>query len=325
MHSHTQQTASTVGIIMPCYNLGAFIPTAIDSILRQTYTHYTVYIIDDASPDSTTHETLQKLAQKLPSNFVFDYQTKNRGMHRVTNYAAKKVTADYLFIFSPDDELKETYLEETVHYLDTHPETAAVCTWLEYFGENTGVKKYSKDSCTLPAMLLENGFSGAAVIRKDAWNAVGGYDEHRSQKVHEDYNLWLAMLRSGYTLGVVPRPLLRYRIRADSLSHSIDSKTEIAWVRHITTKYSDLFEQYASTVVRHIWEESIQTRLGYRKAMNGHEWLDREYKNQVIKIRNLEEENRFLLNQLSTIKSSKVYRLARRVHRLFTPPMRKKG
>jgi len=42
-----------VSIIMPAYNAARFIGAAIDSVLAQTYTHWELIIIDDASSDET--------------------------------------------------------------------------------------------------------------------------------------------------------------------------------------------------------------------------------------------------------------------------------
>lgn len=316
---------STVGIVMPCYNLGPYIDAAVKSVLAQSFKNYTVYIVDDASTDKETVKTLQQLAKNLPDNFTVDFQVKNRGMHKVTNYAAKKIKADYLFIFSPDDELRETYLEETVSYLDKHPSTAAVCTWLEYFEEDTGIKKYSQKGCTLPSMLLENGFSGAAVIRKSVWDSAGGYDPHPSQKVHEDYNFWLGLLGDGYSLGVINKPLFRYRIRSQSISHSVDPIAEIAWMEYITSKYKNLFDQYASIIIPHIWREGILRHASYKETLAGHEWLDAEYKKQLKTIESLANENALISERIERIEANRIYRIMKRVRSLLSPLMRNKG
>ena len=42
-----------VSVIIPCYNVSAYVNRAIQSIINQTYTNIEVWIIDDASTDDT--------------------------------------------------------------------------------------------------------------------------------------------------------------------------------------------------------------------------------------------------------------------------------
>ena len=50
-----------ISVLMPCFNHGAFIGEAIDSVLTQTFQDFEIIVVDDRSADRTP-EILQRLA-----------------------------------------------------------------------------------------------------------------------------------------------------------------------------------------------------------------------------------------------------------------------
>ena len=52
-----------VSIIVPCYNVEAYLPNCIESVLHQSYPHWELILVDDGSPDRCG-EMCDKYAQK---------------------------------------------------------------------------------------------------------------------------------------------------------------------------------------------------------------------------------------------------------------------
>ena len=65
MSSHNNKNKKPlISVIMPVYNVEAFVSEAIDSILNQTYTDFEFIIIDDASTDDHTWDIVRSYTDK---------------------------------------------------------------------------------------------------------------------------------------------------------------------------------------------------------------------------------------------------------------------
>jgi glycosyltransferase involved in cell wall biosynthesis len=97
-------------IIIPTYNRATFIGKAIDSILAQTYSHWELIIIDDASSDAT-REVLKKYSDpriKFYRNEVNSERSASR------NRGIELATGEYICFLDSDDYYYSHHLE-TVH------------------------------------------------------------------------------------------------------------------------------------------------------------------------------------------------------------------
>src|SRR5690606_30255523 len=54
----------SASFVIPCYNLGRYLPEAVESVLAQTRTDYELLIVDDGSTDAHTRDTLEALARR---------------------------------------------------------------------------------------------------------------------------------------------------------------------------------------------------------------------------------------------------------------------
>jgi glycosyltransferase involved in cell wall biosynthesis len=199
-----------VSVLVPCFNQGAWIDEAIDSVLAQTFQDFEIVVVDDGS----TGETRERLtAWSRPKTRVI--RTENRGLPAARNAAAAVSSAEFLCALDADDRLAPAWLEKAVAFLDGHRGVAFVSHWFETFGDERWT--WTPSRCDLKAMLARNAINGAALVRRTAFDALGGFDE-RMREGCEDWDFWLRAIERGYEGAIIPEVLFHYRRTATSMS-----------------------------------------------------------------------------------------------------------
>lgn len=273
---YDQHTKCRVGIFMPCYNMGQYLEDSLGTLDKQTFKDFFVIIADDASSSEETKSILKKINK--PSYTIY-FEKKNLGLIKISNKYMSMLNADYVMLFSPDDLLHPDFLKEHVDYLDSNPGVHAVSSWIQEFGDNNNIIKYYDKLCKLPHMLIENHFSGAALMRKTAWETAGKYDTARVFYPNLDYELWLSMLEKGFKLGTIHKPLFYWRVVGDSLSHRMSPKELLAFRVALLKKYANLYKDHSLFVTERNLKKLSDFEEYYLESEKGHAWLDKQYKN----------------------------------------------
>ena len=203
--------APRISVLMPCFNHGIFIGEAIRSVLDQTVSDAEIIVVDDGSTDQSTVELLTGL--RVPRTTVL--RTANRGLPAARNFAAHHARGDVFCALDADDRLAPKWFERALDVLDAQPDVAFVSHWLETFGDERWT--WTPASCDLPALLARNTVNGAALVRRTAFDAVGGYDESMRDGC-EDWDFWLRLVERGYRGVIVPEVFFYYRRNAASMS-----------------------------------------------------------------------------------------------------------
>ena len=97
-----------VSVIMPVYNVEAYITESLHSIMRQTLTDLQIICVNDGSTDCTM-EMLIKLAAEDPRVIVVEQQ--NQGQSAARNKGVTIATGEYVYFFDSDDILVDNALE----------------------------------------------------------------------------------------------------------------------------------------------------------------------------------------------------------------------
>ena len=203
-----------ISVLLPCFNDGEWLDEAVQSVLDQTWPRFEIVIVNDGSTDPATQNKLRSWA--MPRTRVI--HSENRGLPGARNLAAGHAAGDVYCALDADDRLAPTWFEKGMAVLSARRDLAFVSHWLETFGDERWT--WSPGRCDLPALLARNTVNGAALIRRSAFEAVGGYDEQLRHGC-EDWDFWLRLVEQGFQGTIVPEVLFHYRRRPDSMSRAM--------------------------------------------------------------------------------------------------------
>jgi glycosyltransferase involved in cell wall biosynthesis len=221
-----------VSVVAPCYNGGPFIDRLLAALAAQTFRDFEIIIVDDGSDKATR----AKLATLDPSIRVI-HQT-NQGPAAARNTGFRHARADLVLAIDCDDVIESTYLVETVTALRASPpDVGFAVTYERKVGRRTG---HVEATFKLFDQLFTNRLNSCMLVRKEAWQAVGGYDE-RMREGYEDWEFTVALGRAGYRCIVIPKTLFIYMTRGDGLMMSRSFRMHAELWRRMRTKHSELY------------------------------------------------------------------------------------
>ena len=106
-----------VAVLLATYNGEKYIGQQLDSLLRQSFTDFVVYISDDGSTDSTIY-IIEDYAKRFPAKFrLIDDENKHKGAARNFMSMLHQVQADYYFFCDQDDVWLEDKMQVTLSAL----------------------------------------------------------------------------------------------------------------------------------------------------------------------------------------------------------------
>lgn len=95
-----------VSIIMPVYNVEAYVEKAIQSILRQTFPDFELIIVDDGSSD----DSMAVVSKYANDSRIKILHKENAGVSAARNDGIKAATGTYIGFVDSDDEVDEEFL-----------------------------------------------------------------------------------------------------------------------------------------------------------------------------------------------------------------------
>ncbi len=107
-----------VDVIVPIYNVEAYLPQCLDGFLSQTVRRFRVLLIDDGSSDSSG-AIADAYAKERPDLFTVVHQ-KNKGLGGARNTGLSLVKAPYTWFFDSDDFCGPRTMEAFQRALNQH-------------------------------------------------------------------------------------------------------------------------------------------------------------------------------------------------------------
>lgn len=128
-----------LSIVIPCYNIAAFIGAALDSLLKQPYTinkDFEIICVDDCSTD----DTLLQLHQYDQYGIKIIALDKNAGVSHARNEGLKHANGDFIWFFDADDLAASISIQTIFNALSTSAtDIDAIRFYASYVEENSSI------------------------------------------------------------------------------------------------------------------------------------------------------------------------------------------
>lgn len=215
-----------VTVIMPAYNAERFIEEAISSVIGQTVSDWELLVLDDCSRDGTC-AIVERLAAEDGRITLLRNET-NRGVSRTRNRGLDLARGRYVAFLDSDDVWHPEKLEKQI---DRACKTGAELVFCSYgivnsTGEKAKTDYIVPDSIDFDGLLKENVIGCSTVLLTDA---VARQYRFQTDFYHEDYVLWLSLLKQGYKAAGCTEILVDWRYLENSRSFDKRKSARNRW------------------------------------------------------------------------------------------------
>jgi GT2 family glycosyltransferase len=189
-----------VSVIVPVRNEEAQIGRTLEALLANSYPSFEILVVDDASTDAT-RSSVEAFCASGRVRLIHNGECV--GPSRATNLAARQTGADFLFLIDGDCTPAADWIEQGARSL----RTTGVCAveGAVYYAEprptfrhRVPINPFYNLARRGPLTVPQTDYANTSfAVRRDAFLAVGGFNEERYPYGREDTDLGLRLRRLG--------------------------------------------------------------------------------------------------------------------------------
>lgn len=167
-----------VSVIIPIYNLDAYLHQCVESVRRQTYVHLEIILVDDGSTDKAPE--LCEYFRKIDAR-VSVIRQRNSGLVAARKAGLKESRGEYIFYLDGDDWIDDTCIEEYVSSMtEFHVDVVIGDYKRDFLGASEIIRNqiapgyYDRtriETEVLPVMVSHEGFFGHG-LRTYSWGKL---------------------------------------------------------------------------------------------------------------------------------------------------------
>ena len=268
-----------VSVIVPVYNVEAYLEKCLESLGRQTLKEIEIIVIDDESPDNC-NDIIKKYEKKY--NTIKGYRKKNGGVSDARNYGIDKAQGEYIAFVDGDDyvsldmyermyeKAKQGHFDIVVCDLNyVYSDGRKIRVSSEINSDTTDIKKtyVNMYPCVWNKIYKKELFDTGIRFKKGVW--------------FEDVDFLYKIFPYIKTIGVIKEPFNQYVQRPDSITKTFDKRlyNYIDNFNDLITFYKErkIYDNYYSQLeycyVRYLYATFIKqaTNFDYKefkKALN---------------------------------------------------------
>lgn len=224
--SGVEQKQPLVSVIMPAYNAEEYISEAVQSVMAQTYTNWELLILDDCSTDSTADKA--RCFSDLDPRITLYSNPKNIGVALTRNKGMALAKGSWVALLDSDDIWHKDKLEKQLVAAENTGADIVYCSYSlmdkngEHLSDFIVPERTSYDD-----MLRKNVIGCSTVFMR---SPILIHHHFSTEHYHEDYVLWLELLKSGYIAAASTDVLVDYRIADGSRSNDKLKSARNRWL-----------------------------------------------------------------------------------------------
>jgi glycosyltransferase involved in cell wall biosynthesis len=206
-----------VSILLPVYNSVAYIESALNSILLQTYQNIELILINDGCNDGT-ELILQDFSNKY--SYVRLINQENLGYCQSLNNGVELCKGKYIARMDADDIMHPSRIELQLKYLELNPNVSILGTAIQYIDvhNNHQRRHIYPTRYSLPKSIFEESplAHPSVMMRKEIFDQIGKYRANMFPA--EDYDLWLRAHTQNIVIDNLKDVLMYYRVHNSNTS-----------------------------------------------------------------------------------------------------------
>lgn len=209
-----RETSPLLSVVVPVHNGADWLAETLQSIYTQTYLHFELILVDDASTDN-----LQEVLNGNPDSRLHVLRLeKNVGVAGARNAGIARAQGHYIAFCDADDLCDSKRFEIQLSYLSAHPAVGACGTAFTCFDteDRETVVNPATDAEIRHALLRGNCFGMSTMMGRAELFRNHPFDQ--TVALAEDYDLWTRLANSGVQLANLSQTLLRYRLHDQQAS-----------------------------------------------------------------------------------------------------------
>jgi GT2 family glycosyltransferase len=228
--AHTD--APLVSVVIVTHGAWSWTRVALTALAQRTPAPFEVIVVDNASPDDTPH----RLAEVEGAQVLLN--ERNEGFGPASNQGADRARGRYLLFLNSDAIVNAGWLEPLLEVFDADRYAAiAVPRFLHLDGSlqeagaliaqdgtvaTYGDREPPDDLTYRFARLIDFGGAACMLASREAFDAVGGFDDAYAPAYYEDADLCMKLAARGLRAYYAPRSVVTHvRYGSGSLSHAV--------------------------------------------------------------------------------------------------------
>lgn len=258
-----------ISVCLLTYNHVDVIESTLKTILNQTITGYEVIVSDDCSTDGTWQRILELAAENQRIKPV--RTPHNMGMPGNANFAVAQSSRSYIALLHHDDLYRKDLLAKWISVLERYSDAMFVFNPYGVFESDFIYQEPMPGECIDGQWLLTKYLfarwgcvvRGTAMIRRVAWEQIGGMREQFG--LLADIDMWMRLAMLG-PVGYVSEPVITVRHQRPDYYPDIYTGNSWSWRRQ-----RFLYEIHASNRLEYLKLNTICGRLqwwGFRLKLN---------------------------------------------------------